>query len=180
MTERYYYLALEEDQRLVTDWFAALAHAVTVDENADRVLYYFRDMAKEPPASSVLNQSRMPLVFLTKPQKRLGTLWTDAQVLFTPTPFRSQFPHLFKVHKAFGSWLRQFPLVFAQKSGSISDWNYYLEGSIRNYASELYALPNAMKALGKGQYFVHHRDRLTADSQLARTLRLRGYGVEGT
>jgi hypothetical protein len=60
------------------------------------------------------------------------------------------------------------------------DWNYYLEGGIRNSVENLYALPNAMIALQSNRYFVHHRDKLGPESQLARTLRLRGYHVSSS
>jgi hypothetical protein len=116
VSEYYSYLALEEDQQLVTDWFAALPHDVTVNENTDRTVYYFRDLAKKPlPAVDQIDQSKTPLVFAFKPQKRLGPLWTSAEVLFTPTPFRSQFPALHKINKAFSAWVDQFELVFSNK-----------------------------------------------------------------
>jgi len=57
----------------------------------------------------------------------------------------------------FAKWLKQFDLVFARKKDITPEWSYYLEGGIQNFSEKLYALPDAMAALRKGRYFVHHR-----------------------
>ena len=192
MAERFSFLALEEDFKLVTGWFADVPLEVTTHENSDRVVYYYRGLAKQPLAINrredlpepwatlglIEDQSQCPLVFINKPQNRRRTLWTDGEVYFTPTPFRRQFPALHRTCKAFASWLGRFDLVFGQKSGAPAQWNYYLEGGIRNFATELFALPQAMAALRRGQYFVHYRDSETRLEMIARTLRLREYAVD--
>jgi hypothetical protein len=67
---------------------------------------------------------------------------------------------------------------WAKKSGSPSDWNYYLEGGIQNSDAELFALPQAREALRHGQYFVHCRDNEIRLQTVSKALRLRGYDVE--
>jgi len=176
MPARHSYLALDQDHALVADWFASLRHEVTVSDQPDRIVYYFRKMALASlPNAGDVDQHVTPLVFIVKPQKRLTTLWTDSEVLFTPKPLKSQFPELDKINKAFVAWLKQFNLVFTQKSPESLPWKYYLEGGIQNVDQELYALPQAMEALRGGQYFVHHADTLARLNTVAKTLRLRGY-----
>jgi hypothetical protein len=87
-------------------------------------------------------------------------------------------PALHRICQSFAEWFRNSELVFGQKSGAPSAWNYYLEGSIRNFDAELFALPQAMEALRQGQYFVHYRDNQLRLETLSRALRLRGYDVE--
>jgi hypothetical protein len=179
MAVRYTYLALEEDHRLVVDWFSALPDEVTLSERPDRLLLYYRAMAARPlPMDDTVNQEQTPLVFIEKPQKKRGTLWTDAEVYFSPTPLKPQFPALQRISESFAKWLRQFDVVFAQKHAAQSEWKYYLEAGIQNFDAELYALPRAMAALRAGQYFVHHRASSGELDVLAKSLRLRGYHVE--
>ena len=179
MAVRYHYLALGEDHQLVVDWFSALPDEVTVDERPDRCLLYFRAMAAQPlPLNGIVDQKKTPFVFIETPQKKRGTLWTDAEVYFSPTPLKPQFPGLQKISQSFAKWLRQFDLVFSKKNAALSEWLYYLEAGIQNFDEELYALPAAMAALRGGQYFVHHRASAGQLDVLMKSLRLRGHHVE--
>ncbi len=179
MAVKYSYLAIGDDYQLVSDWFAAIKDEKTTNDRTDRLLLYFRSMAKEPlPQASEIDQERTPLVFITKPRQIRGTLWTDAEVLFTPTPLRPQFPALQRISQDFAQWLKQFELVFSQKNSEKSDWKYYLEAGIQNFDKELYALPKAYAALKTGQYFVHHRASLHRLDVLTKSLRLRAYHVD--
>ena len=179
MAARYSYLALEDDQKLVTEWFAALDTEMTVNERDDRTVYYFRALAKHPlPRIDEIDQEKTPLVFVVPPMRLRGTLWSDAEVLFTPTSLREQFPILEKIRSSFAKWLKEFDLIYSPRSGVASEWNYYLEAGIQNFATEVYALPGAMAALRSGQYFVHHRATPGVLDVLAKSLRLRGYPVE--
>ena len=179
MAVRYHYLALEQDHQLVVDWFSALPDEVTVDDRPDRRLLYFRAMAAHPlPLDRAVDQEKTPFVFIEKPQRKRGTLWTDAEVHFSPTPLKSQFPGLQKISQSFADWIQQFDLVFSQKNTAQGEWLYFLEAGIQNYCAELYALPKAMAALRAGQYFVHHRASEDQLDVLAKSLRLRGYQSE--
>jgi hypothetical protein len=179
MPATYHYLALNTDHQMVVDWFKSLPHEVTVDERADRILLYFRAMAKQSlPLNGTVDQKKSPLVFIQAPTRRRGTLWTSAEVCFSPQPFRSQFPKLHSVSRAFSEWLGRFDMVFSLVDPQISEWDYYLEGGIRNFSDKVFALPEAMRALRSGQYFVHFRDSDSRMSTLAKTLALRGYNTE--
>ena len=179
MAVRYHYLALEEDHQLVLDWFSALPDELTVDNRPDRCLLYFHRMAADPlPLNETVNQEKTPFVFIERPQKKRGTLWTDAEVHFTPTPLKPQFPELQKISQSFAKWIRKFELVFSQKDATQSEWKYFLEAGIQNFDEELYALPSAFAALKAGQYFVHRRANSGQLDVLEKSLRLRGCHVE--
>ena len=179
MSVRYTYLALEDDHQLIAEWFSALPDEKTVNDQADRLLFYFREMATHPlPLENTVDPDRTPLVLITKPKKLRGTIWTDAEAHFTPTPLKPQFPALHKISQLFARWLRGFDLVFSQKQAAQSEFKYYLEAGIQSFDAELYALPSALKALRAGQYFVHHRASPEGLNTLAKSLRLRGYDTE--
>ena len=178
MSVRYSYIALENDHKMVADWFDALGDSKSVGDSPDHLVIYFREMAVEPlPPAEEVNQDKTPLVRIVKPQRRMLTLWTDAEVLFTPTPLKPQYPALQKISKSFAKWLQNFPIVHCPSSRTETGWEYYLEGGIQNFVPVLYALPEAMEALRTGRYFVHHRDNASVLETLARKLRLRGYNI---
>ena len=93
---------------------------------------------------------------------------------FTATSLREQFPHLFAVQRQFTNWLRQYELVFSSRARQPGQWDYYLEGGLRNRDVDLYAMPEASRALRAAQYFV--RDWVSGQEldQLCAALRLRG------
>jgi len=85
-----------------------------------------------------------------------------------------------RINKLFGKWLREFELVFShQPAAQAHNWNYYLEGGIMNRAKEIFALPESMDALRRGQYFVRHGINDSSLGKLTKALRLRGVHLEG-
>jgi hypothetical protein len=179
MSTSYFYLATAEDQQMVVDWFSSLGVELGTNENEERIVHYFRTFAKKPMvADEEIDQKATPLVFIEKPRLLRGTLWTDAAVVFTPSPLRSQFPALHRISQAFAKWLRTFDLVYSQEKSGAAEWNYYLEAGIQNWDAKLYALPRAMEALRNGQYFVHRKASSGRLDTLAKLLKLREYHVE--
>lgn len=177
MAVPYHFLVSENDFELVGEWFDALGQEIGRHERRDGICLYFRAIAAEPlPKAEEIDQAKTPLVWLARPAIRQGILWTDAEVRFTPTPLRRQFPELNRISARFSKWLRQFDLVFSQKdTDGGSEWRFYLEGGIQNWCEQVYALPEAMAALRQGRYFVHHRASAPALDSIAKTLRLREY-----
>lgn len=176
MAVRYHFLASEKDFTLIRDWFSGTGEELTVVDRPDGIWFYFRGMAIEPmPEHDKKDQQTLPLAWVSKPQNRNGMLWTDAEVCFTATPLKAQFPALNKISLSFAKWLKQFNVVYSQKGGSVSDWNYYLEGGIKSAAENLYALPDAMTALENGRYFVHHQANDFVIEKVVGILKLRGY-----
>jgi hypothetical protein len=179
MSVSYHFLASERDYQLVTTWFAAFENKTTMKERPDGTWLYFREMTTVPlPDSEHINQEATPLVWISKPKKRSDILWSDGEVCFTATPLKSQFPELNKISMQFAKWLKQFDLVFARKDNVTPEWGYYLEGGIQNVSEKLYDLPDALAALQKGRYFVHHRANDAVLDAVAKALRLRGYDFD--
>jgi hypothetical protein len=100
------------------------------------------------------------------------------QVVFPATPLKERFPGLHSVNRTFARWLAQNTSVYSWRRPQESAWNYYLEGQIRNWDVELFALPQAFAALQRGQYFVHPDDGDAVLNRVCRSLRLRGVDVE--
>jgi hypothetical protein len=88
----------------------------------------------------------------------------------------SKFPRLNAISRQFRRWLEQFPCVFSRRHGFVGEWDYYLEGSIRNYDTDICALPNAMAELRAGAYFVAEEDNDLRLEKICRMLDLRGVG----
>jgi hypothetical protein len=172
------FLGVAGDADLVTAWFRALAAAPDEIPKPEGALLYFRRFGPlVHSADGSVNVARSPLVSLLRPERRRGALWTVGVVHFLPTPLGTVSPQLRAIARRLKKWLSQHPLVFAHRPDWPGEWNYYLEGGIRNRDSDVYALPEAMVALSQGQYFVDHGDTDTKLETLVRALRLRG--VEG-
>jgi hypothetical protein len=164
------YLALEQDQDLVQDWFRAIQPAPREISKPRGVLLYFDSLGAL--VGDPLDVDRSPLVSLFAPRRRRGVLHTAGEVHFLPTPLRQQFPVLHRLSRRFSSWLSSFPCVF--EGSSRGDWDYYLEGSLKNRDGKIFALPSAFAALQRGQYFVADDDNDFVIDKLCRSLRLRG------
>jgi hypothetical protein len=172
-------------------WFLA------TDGEHEKVLAWFRGLAKPPeelPAEGVgvllcfhafgdlvydsgtgqLDARKSPLVSVFLPIKKRGVLWTAGEVHFLPTPMSKVCPPLASINRSFRKWLTHFERVFALDPTWQGKWDYYLEGSIRNHAPEVFALPNAMNALRQGHYFVAERDNDSLLDKICQSLRLRG------
>jgi hypothetical protein len=166
MGSTFRYLAFAEDHTLVLDWFRALSPQPR-EFPMDRGLQL--DLEGSGPTEP-RDPKRSPLVSVFPPRQRRTVLWTAAEVHFLSTPVS---PDLHRVSRRFLAWIRRFPCVF-ERRGSSSEWNYYLEGSLRNRSTSIFALPRAMAALERGQYFVSDDDNDHVVETLCKSLRLRG------
>jgi len=175
----YFILATEAEAETVLRWFAELPSAPEVVQHRQGWMLHFRTfgpLVPMPDNPQEPDLSRSPVVSVFAPRRRRGVLLTVMEVHFLTT--LSHFPAMSAVNRKFHKWLRQLERVFsARPSDALSDWNYYLEGSIRNFAEEVFALPLAMEALRRGQYFVTDDEPDVITDKLCKSLRLRG--VEG-
>ena len=89
-------------------------------------------------------------------------------------PLRGTSPPLYSLSRGYWEWLSGFERVFSREPYWPGTRDYYLEGSIRNYDTEVFALPLAMQALRQGQYFVGESDGKGLLDTLCRSLRHRG------
>ena len=116
------------------------------------------------------------MVNVFMPLRKRGVLLTCGEVHFLATPM-SLFPKLQLINRHFRQWLGEFTCVFSRRAGFPPEWDYYLEGDLRNHDSDILALPEAMDALRHGAYFVAECDSDARIDQIVRQLQLRG--VEG-
>lgn len=119
-----------------------------------------------------IDPRRSPVVTLFAPRVRRGVLWTVGEAHFLPTQLRRSFPALHRTAADLAKWLSSFGAVF--RSGEACEFAYYLEGSVRNGDSPIYALPSGLEALKSGRYFVADGESDGCVDSLCRQLRLRG------
>jgi hypothetical protein len=156
----------------VLAWFRALsAPPVEVDMQHSFVLFFreFGPLAHD--TSGAINAKASPIATVVLPRVRRGILWTVGEVHFLATPLRKRFPALHKVSSAFSKWLSACSRVYPDENGQ---FNYYLEGSIRNFDSPVFAFESGLAALRAGKYFVADEDNEHVLDNLCRQLRLRG------
>jgi len=170
------YLATESDGDIVPNWFSELANPPERVATDRGVVMFFRELGPLIGPPGPVDGKSSPIVNLFAPRRRRGVLLTAGEVHFLPTPLRKRFPALHKVSQDFSRWLGQFPCVHS-RSSQPGEWDYFLEGSIRNFDTDVFALPGAMTALRAGHYFVAVDDSNDRVDRLCKSLRLRG--VEG-
>lgn len=180
MGATYRLLAIGNDWSLVPAWFGALSPPPELNSSDRGAWLYFRDLGAlrtlDGTGHGAFDPYQSPLVTLFPPQQRRGALWTAGEVHFLTSNLAARFPKLESIRKAFAKWLRGFTLV-KPHAGSGGDWDYYLEGSLRNLDSPIYGLPEAVAALKRGQYFVAEGDTPHRLNVLCKALRR--LGVEG-
>ena len=172
MGTTYRFLSLPGEPSELVDWFRALADPQVEQATDQHCSYWFRDLGPLGMAGD------SPLVSVFLPQCRRGVLTTVGEVHFLATPL-SKFSRLQEINRQFRKWLQQSPCVFAQGIPGVHNWDYYLEGSIRNLDPEIYAFSTAMAALEGGAYFVSESDNAHVLDLVCQRLALRGVdGIE--
>lgn len=165
------FLSSIEEASVVLDWFRALPEKPVESPRTDGILFYFRGFGlldSDPKKSPLVN------VFL--PTRKRGVLTSIGEVHFLTTPLTA-FPELNKINKRFREWLSRNPCVFSHSPSFRHEWDYFLEGSVRNWDPPIFALPSGMIALENGCYFVAAEDSDSTLDRVCRALELRG--VEG-
>lgn len=165
------YLSTVEEGSEVLDWFRARLDEKIESVRANGSLFYFRNFGPLLP-----DATKTPLVSVFIPERRRGVLTTIGEVHFLATP-QSAFPELAKINRQFRKWLSQHTCVHSHRKNFERQWDHLLEGSSRNWDSEIYALPGGMKALQNGSYFVSLNDNDSVLDRICHVLWLRG--VEG-
>ena len=171
MGTTYRFLAEIDEARQIIDWFRELPEPPTESPHDEGILLYFGQFGP------LLEDSKSsPLVNVFLPKKTHEVLTTAGEVHFLASPMK-MFPQLVEMNRNFRKWIKQYQLVFTRKANHDNRYDYYLEGSIKNWDSDVFALPFAFEALCKGQYFVNHDDKGHLLDTLCKQLKLRG--VEG-
>ncbi|HEU0060062.1 MAG TPA: hypothetical protein VFR19_09320 [Hyphomicrobiaceae bacterium] len=175
------YLEAPDEPSPVLAWLRAASGQAEEIPLPHGLAFHFRQFGELVVADdNGVDVHRSPLVTVFVPQVRRGRLWTVGEVHLWATPLRQLFPDLHRLSRAFARWLQQFESVFAKGRTRYPEWEYHLEGSVRNSDPAIFALPSGLEALNSGRYFVDHRDSDCVLDRLCKTLKLRGIPCEAT
>jgi hypothetical protein len=170
------YRYIEEPKSLseVLEWFRALPRPPVEHPTPQGSVLYFRDMGPLVyDAKGAVDASKCPVVNLFTPKSKRGVLWTVGEVHFLATPLRRLFPDLHKISSQFSRWLTAKECIFTETSAS-NPFDYYLEGSVRNFDCPIFAFDSGLVAIRGGRYFVADRDNDFVLDKVCRALNLRG------
>jgi hypothetical protein len=158
----------------VVEWFRALPQPPVEHATAHGVVLYFREMGSLAyDDKGEVDSEKCPVVNLFLPRAKRGVLWTVGEVHFLATPLRRLFPDLHKIRSKFSRWLSARDCIFTNPI-AICPYDYYLEGSIRNFDCPVYALESGLAAIRRERYFVAERDNEFVLDKVCRALSLRG------
>ena len=130
-------------------------------------------------AGGLIDAKASPVASVFVPRVRRGVLWTVGEVHFLATPLRERFPSLHRLSNAFSKWLSAHECIYSNKRAS-NPFSYWLEGSVRNHDSDVFALESGLGALKDGRYFVADDDTEFRLDAVCSSLRLRGVACGGT
>jgi hypothetical protein len=170
------YRFIEEPKQLseVLEWFRALPQPPFEHTTIHGLVLYFREMGPlVNDAKGMVDSSKCPVVNLFLPQPKRSVLWTVGEVHFLATPLRQMFPDLHKISSKFSRWLSAHECIFT-KTNANNPYDYYLEGSVRNFDRPIFAFDSGLKAVRGGRYFVAERDNDFVLDKVCSALSLRG------
>ena len=175
MSTTYRFIENPTESSSVLRWFRALPVPPEEVQAQRATVLFFRSFgALAYAGSGAIDPKLSPVVTIYLPRTVRGALWSVGEVHFLSTPLKERFPELHKINNAFSKWLRQFEIVFSNKSGGVSEWNYYLEGSVTHYDSPVFGLPSGLQAIQNNQYFIADDDNEAVIEKVCSSLRLRG------
>ncbi len=175
MGTTYRYIESPAETSSVLQWFRGLPTPPIEKKTERATVLYFRTFGElSLTDSGSIDTTRSPVVTLFLPRSVRGALWSVGEVHFLAAPLKELFPELYKINGEFSKWLRQFDVVFSNKPNSTNEWNYYLEGSIRNYDPPVFGFPSGIEAIQNGQYFISDSDTDATIGKVCSLLKLRG------
>jgi hypothetical protein len=170
----YYFLQNPDEPSEVLRWFREQPEAPDEYPKGEATLLFFGQCGQMAFSSDGgVDVGRSPLVTVFKSQVRRQALWTVGEVHFLAARMRTAFPPLEILRQKFHDWLKSHEEVFDQRSPE-DGLGYYLEGSARNVAERVFALPSGLTAIEAGRFFVKHTDNAALLDRICRSLRLRG------
>lgn len=169
---QYNYIAEPGPGSEVLDWFASLNQQKSEIHTAQGLILYFPEFGDlKHDEAGAIDGKGSPVALINVPSVHRGILWTVGEVKFLADPI-SKFPGFHTIEKSFQKWLSSLPLVFSHSGPH--DFDYFLEGSSRNFTREIYAFDSGLRAIKGGRYFVSHMIKDAGLSALCRQLKLRG------
>ncbi len=168
MGNTYRFLATVEEGAVALGWFRTLPVPPVEHIRDDGSLFHFQEFGALDS-----DARKSPIVNVFLPIRKRDALTTIGEIHFVATRL-SAFPGLKKISKQFRDWLGENPCVFSQRPDFGHEWDYFLEGSVRNWDADIHALPAGMAALRRGAYFVARDDNDSVLDRVCRVLKLRG------
>ncbi len=163
----------EPGSNSVLEWFRDLPEKPEEVPTQRSTVLYFRGLGPLVyGGEGRIDPEASPIATVFSARVVRGALWTVGEVHFLPAQLRRRFPDLHRTATKLTRWLSSFECVFAR--GASCEYAYYLEGSVRNWDSSIYALPSGLDALKSGRYFVSEDESDARVDALCKQLRLRG------
>ena len=183
MGKSYRFLAdpADEEAAAVLTWFRQLHESPCEVAAKQHVVLYFASLGPLQYAEDgTVDADESPIVTVVPPHTVRESLWTVGEVHFRTKALSRRYPALYRVSKAFEEWLNHHECVYSMADRSNRN-SYYLEGSVRNHDSAIFALPTGLDALKSERYFVGAQDNDALLDKICRKLRLRGVpcGADG-
>ena len=176
MGSTYRYIASEEENQDVIDWFSN--HEPEILKSEGPVHIWFPSIGElVRNENGAINQNESPVVSIYPVTSVRGALLSVGEVHFLTTQLKKKFPELDAINRKFRSYLKKNELVYSSKKDFDGLYNYYLEGSIKNYDTDIYAFPKGKDLLKSEQYFVTDSESPGRLDTICKSLVLRG--VEG-
>ncbi len=173
MGSTYRYIASEEENQDVIDWFSK--HGPKILKSVGPLHIWFPSIGELVRSKNGdINQKESPIVSIYPVTSIRGALLSVGEVHFLTTQIKKKFPELDAINRKFRSWLKKNELVFSSKPGFDGLYNYYLEGSIKNHDTDIYAFPKGISLLKSEQYFVADSESPGRLDAICKSLVLRG------
>ena len=158
----------------VVDWFRALPFPPEEVPTQRGMVLNFPACGKlSYSLDGIVIGDGSPVATLFMPRVERGVLWTVGELHFRATRMPERFPDLAKISSSFSRWLKSHTCVYSNKA-SENEFAYFLEGSVKNYDTPVYAFASGLAALSSGQYFIGDDDNKHILENLCCVLRLRG------
>ncbi len=175
MGTSYRFLSDPAQSEVVLAWFRQLKEPPCEVVGERQIVLYFAHLGplNYEEDGKTVDALASPIVTVVPPRTTHASLWTVGEVHFLTSGLRRRYPELHRVCLAFGDWLNSLECVYSLEDRE-GKYSYYLEGSVRNEDSPVFAFQSGLDALQNERYFVGSRDNDARLDTICRKLRLRG------
>lgn len=173
MSFTYRYLSNECENQKIVDWFSF--YAVEKMESEGVTHFWFKEIGPLfYTENKEIDPKKSPICSVYPVKRVRGALLSVGEVHFLPEKMKDKFPGLVLINRKFKAWLMNKELVYSNKPNFDGIWDYYLEGSIKNYSQERDAFSSGLNLLKNEQYFVSDNDTKGMLDTVCKKLALRG------
>jgi len=154
-------------------WFRSLKpRPIEVQTDQGFVLHFESCGALSYCPSGAIDSKASPVANIFLPRVRRRALWSVGEVHFLAASLGRAFPDLNRINLQFSRWLSKHVCIYS-KNLKTNVHDYFLEGAVRHYDSNVFAFSSGLAALNGGRYFVAEGDNELVLDRVCKTLRLR-------